>query len=137
MPPNRKQVDITGEIHDELEHLASQSSVSVSAMARIVLTLGIAKYKNLGTTPAEAIASFDKWGDSGVSEVVKSGVDWLLEQESEVDQTGKLASAFILSQLGQPKIDGGDLIMLANALKVDGQKLQELLNKREKKRNGT
>jgi hypothetical protein len=139
MPPNRKQVDITGEVYEEIERLAKQSARSVSAMARILLNLGIAKQKNFGTTPKEAIASFDKWGEMGVIEVLRSGLDWLIKRKtrSEAEKTGDLAIAFIMSQLDQSKIDGADLILLADALKVDGQQLQKLLNKKEPKKSGS
>lgn len=137
MPPNRKQVDITGDVYGEIEQLAKESSISVSGMARLLLNVGIAKHKNLGTTTTEAIASFNQWGELGVAEVLRAGLEWLIDRDGNNDRAGDLAIAFIMSQLGQSKMNGADLILLADALKIDGRILQELLNKKEGNKIGS
>ncbi len=81
MPP-RKQVDI-GELYEVVEGLAKRETVSVSAMARMLLKIALPRYDNpTKISPQEAQESFEDWGAQEVLKHAIACLNWLASQDS-------------------------------------------------------
>ena len=96
------------------------------------------QYSGEYVSPKRAELSFHQWGVEKVAHHILEAALFLAKNSQEYqaagDDTGRLAIAYILALMGQQKISGDDLIILANRLSLDGSKLQQTLENKKNDR---